>query len=389
MPKRGARLPWRVTFQHAGQGKPTRRALHSSEEAAIYADEIRRAAALRGSTVKITIENRDQGETMTKADVNTDEGAQVLDQISANIERARSLAINGEEDALKALEDETETLISSLTGKNSIKAKKEKRDAWAAAVAEAKEQRAEVATLPKEGVVTAKSWDQYEGVQELVTLGAEKIAEGVRAHIKTSHLAKDVAAVIFDMWTRLPNKDDNPDLRGDSDNAKKATRRLVELAGEGFEHNYDNEDALTKLMRSVQTQRTDVRAAWLRSLDEDGEDAAERRALIAGVLAKKPDDVPASEFAAAYYRVGLKGEIEKARERYQLQQSGKGSDDDTGAPQKSPDELVTDIVKKLNKDVGDLDVSAFENASQEVKDAARATLEAQIKRLREMVAATL
>jgi hypothetical protein len=346
--------------------------------------------------------------TMTdRNDVNTDQGKTAIDQAEANIERAAALVADGSDttELVAELHTETEALISSLSGKGSIAVKKQLRDAWTD-VTSAPAPKAEIVKSEvTEGVVVAKTWDQYEGVQELVTMGAEKIADGVKAHLKTSTLAKDVAALALDMWLRMPNKAGAPDLLGDTDPAKKASGELLREAGEHFEKNYDTETALKKLMRSVQDQRSDVRAEWLRSLDEETPIALERRAIMAKVLEGKPDDEPASKWVANVYGTSTIGQTEKRRlewaEKKKAKELGKGeapSTDGDGtegegegasAEASTPDERVRLVAKKIYADIQRASVDDFENASEETKEEIRTELENALEGLRAMIKATI
>jgi hypothetical protein len=342
-------------------------------------------------------------------DVTTDQGTAVIEQIDANIERAASLVADGSDttDAVAELHAETESLISSLSGKGSIKIKTEKRAAWTAKVDPLKPaaEPAPKAEVVKKDVVEGvpvKTWDQYEGVQELVTLGAEKVADGVKAHLKTSTLAKDVAAIGLDMWLRIPNKAGQPDLMGDTDPAKKASGALLREAGEHFEDNYDTKTALKKLMRSVQDQRSDVRAEWLRSLDEDTPIALERREIMAKVLTGKPDDKPASEWVANIYGASLLGTTERKRLEYEAKKAlpagestgegdseGNGEGEGEGTPESTPDERVRQVAAKILSDVSSASVDDFEAASAETKEAIRTELENALEGLRAMIKATI
>jgi hypothetical protein len=358
-----------------------------------------------------------QGEIMTdkatttpaKLDVAAEDGKAALEQIDANIERVRSLAEAENLEGIEELAEETEGIISALSGKGSIALKKEKRDAFKGAATVTEKPKAEVATKAAEGVVVAKTWDQYEGTQELAAMGAEKLAEGVRLNLKASSVAMDVAAVAFDMVTRIPNKDGNPDLMVTSDAAKKGGTALISLAGEGFEHTWDNEQALKKLTRSVQDYRSDVRAAWLRSLDEDTEEAAERRARVAKLLEGKPEGEKASEFVAKAYGTSTIGQAERKRLAYQEKQKakeleaaggskelttgeggeGEGEGEGSDTTPVSPDEAVTKIVDRLWKDTEKADPDAFDKASDAVKKAQRERLEKIKKAITDMIAATL
>jgi hypothetical protein len=345
-----------------------------------------------------------EGETtMTdRNDVTTEQGQTVIEQIDANIERASSLVEAENHEGLDELYKETEALVSSLSGKGSIAIKKEKREAWTAAAMAAPKPKAEVKKVTV-GQIVEKTWDQYEGVEELVSLGAEKIGEGVTAHVKISHLAKDVAAIVFDMWTRIPNKEGAPDLMGASDPAKKASGEMLKRAGNGFEDNYDNKQALKRLTRSVQDQRSDVRAEWLRSLDEDTEAGAARREIMAKVLEGKPEDQPASAWVADKYGASLLGMTERKRLEYAAKVAGKelesgagagggegeGEGEGEGSDESTPDERVTNVAKRLIKDIGMVTPDDFEKSSEETKEAVRTQLEEAIKALRAMVSATL
>jgi uncharacterized Zn finger protein (UPF0148 family) len=344
----------------------------------------------------------------------TNEHVTTVEQITANVERAGSLAEAENAEGLEELGKETETLISSLPSRGKVELpgrdkavtfaalKKELRDAWRGA--SQAQPKPEPKPAPKAEVIPAKDYTAYEGVSELVAMGAERVAEGVRMHIKTSTTAKEIAHVILDMWRRIPNKDGNPDITGASDPAKKASSALYKAAGEalGGEDAYEVEQAVKKLMRAVQTQRTDVRAEYLRSLDEDTEDAAEERKHFAKMLEGKGEDIPVSEFLANSYGVGLKGEIQKARERYQAQlESGKGNgeairtsgggdaDQDDDDEPTNPDDEIRAMVRRLRADIRKAKPEAFEAATDEAKSEVRDQLIELQDALKAMITATL
>jgi tetratricopeptide (TPR) repeat protein len=341
--------------------------------------------------LKLMATTQNEGETMTdRNDVNTDEGQKVIEQVDANIERALSLT---DAEALTELETETESLISSLSGKGSIAVKTEKRTAFKAAADTMPE---DVSTTPTpKGEVSAvnpQDYSVYAGVTELIADGAARVAEGVKLHLKTSDLAKDVASIMLDMWHRIPNKDGNPDILGASHAAKEAARALYNKAGEGFEHNYDTEEALKKLQRAVQHQRSDVRAQYLRSLDNDPEE----QQRYAKALEAKPEDVSVSQYIADLYGTALKGHGEIQRERYQakaaLTQGGESeneSDEETEeTEQETPDVRVRSYVQKLKRDVVKAKPEDFEAATEETKESVRAELEELYKAVKKMIDAT-
>jgi hypothetical protein len=332
-------------------------------------------------------------EVTDRNDVTTEDGAKVIEQIDANIERALSLT---DAEALTELREETETLISSLSGKGSIKVKTDKRAEFTTA-ADTMPEDVSTEPTPKAEVSTVdpKDYSIYQGVTELIADGAARVAEGVSLHLKTSDLAKDVAAIMLDMWHRIPNKDGNPDILGTSHAAKEAARALYNKAGEGFEHNYDTEEALKKLQRAVQHQRSDVRAQYLRSLDTDPEE----RERFAKMLEAKPEDVTPAQFIADSYGTALKGHGELQRERYQTRKelgSGNGEGESIVLPDEGadtepvdPDEKVRTFVQKLKKDVVKATPEDFESASDETKEAVRAELEELYAAVKAMITATL
>jgi hypothetical protein len=382
MPKAGQRQPWRLTFQYASQDKASRRAFDSREGAEMRADEMLATSVLRGSSVTLEIENRDtgeryayprtadQGETVgeaTRNDVNTDEGRAVVDQIDANVERARSLR---DAEALKNLADETETLISSLSGKGSINAKKLKRDAWNDAASEAADAIAKAVesaqAQPQGGAqsdeIAERDVMAIEGMADLIAAGAERIAEGVRLHIKASHTAMDLARIGLDMWRRIENKDGLPDIVGDSDQAKKASGMLKSAAADALkraysqDEGYDVNKGLTAFWRSVQDFRSDVRAEYLRSLDGDSEEAEAERQRFAKVLASRKDDVPVSAWIAKHFGVNVKGRTEIKRERFQakmaaLKAGQKYEEPKDDEPQLPAIERGKTVVKTLKRDL--------------------------------------
>lgn len=328
-------------------------------------------------------EAKEREAVMAKNDVQSVDGAMALEQIKANVERARSLATAGDAEALDELRSETETLISSLTGKGSIAIKKEQRDAMAEAAAT--KPSAEVAN--QDEADSDASWERHAGVKELAVMGAEKIANGVRLHMKAGELARDVAAVIFDMWKRIPNKDGLPDLRGDSDDAKKAWQWTLREAGIGFEQTYETEKALERLQRNVQRQRSDIRAQYLRGLAADSDEAAEERALYASQLGDADNDSVPTRLAA-YYRVSLKGEIEADKEKYQARLAG-GEAKPAELPAANPDEILAQSVKRISSDLRKLKPEELVGASDAVKAEARRKLDELREQMKDLVTALM
>ncbi|MGX1133202.1 hypothetical protein RKD49_005392 [Streptomyces glaucescens] len=300
-------------------------------------------------------------------DVNTDEGKKVVEQIDANIERARSLVEADNAESLEELGKETETLISTLSGKGSIAVKTEKRKQWTeAATGTARSAEVEKRKVTEGTIVS--DYTQYEGVVELRDMGAEKVAEGVRLHAKSQDLAQEIARIGLDMVLRIPNKDGNPDIMLTSNDAKEAMRSMYQAAGKSFEHTFETERDLASLQRSVQYYRTDIRAEYLLSLDGDSAEAEEERKRFSKLLAGKPDDVPVSQFLAGAYGTALKGKGAIERENWRKRKAGEVTADQ---PKALPPvvERVTKAVSTLKSDMKKLpsveDISSMDDQGKE------------------------
>jgi tetratricopeptide (TPR) repeat protein len=326
---------------------------------------------------------------------NTENVETVVEQIGANIERAASLAEAENTEGLAELNKETEALISSLPQRGKApdeqswtKFKKGMRDSLRAAaqVQEEPKSKAVAKAKPAEPAIDPKDYSVYQGVTELIADGAERVAEGVRLHRKVSDLAKDTAAVILDMWRRIPNKDGNPDIMGNSQAARNAAAAIYAKAGEGFEQDFDNEQALAKLQRSVQSHRSDVRAQYLRELEND----AEEQKRYAKALEAKPEGVTVSEFIADLYGTQLKGHGELNRERYQQRKElGDPNPMRELEAETTPDERVQSFVKRVRTDFVKATPEDFEAASDETKQAVRDELMELRDAVNAMIKATL
>jgi hypothetical protein len=261
-------------------------------------------------------------------DMVTSKTDELLEQIAANIERAKSLAEAENEEGLKELDKETRTLISKLPtrgmvgDKQATKAKQDLRADFKAAMTvaekpEPKTVKAEVVKLSTEDYHTA------EGVSDLVTQGAKLFAEGVRTHIKFSNMATDIARILLSMRVRMTDKTGVPDIKATSKGAKDASGDMYREAGKLFLADSDlSEDEakkhVAKLQKSVQNAMPTVRAEYLAELDTNETEAA-RFELITGSEQSKGQTV--SEAVAEHYGVPLMS-------RYELEKSQRNTDTD-------------------------------------------------------------
>lgn len=304
------------------------------------------------------LHTRGESETMTakktaapaKPDVNKDAGKAVVEQIDANVERLRHLANLHKESAAKELAQETEELISSLSGKGvaAIKATKRAEVREASTVPEPK---AEIATRE------TRDYKAIEGAQELINMGAEKFAEGVRLDQALSNTGREIAAILLDMWRRMTTKDGLPDLKCRSQGARDAASAMYTTAGSKLEGTPEQvQESVKKLQRSVQHQMNKLRVDYVRSLDESKEEAAHFTLLTA----KADDDRTVSQIVADHYGISLvsKAELEASKLRKMRELAAKA---DAG------DELTEGEAELLN-----------EAQEQSAEDRIRSTMKAAV-----------
>lgn len=342
-----------------------------------------------------------EGENDTMANTETqDKTTATVEQINANIERSRSLAEAENVEALEELAKETEALISSLpsrgkrpgTDRTWTQYKKDVRaDFKAAATVQEKPQPA-----PKAEVVVLETRDYHdaEGVEELVEMGAQRFAEGVRLHVKSSDLAKDVARMLLDMRVRMTDKTGAPDIKAASHGAKEASKDMYAAAGEMFRKGgevseFDAKAALLKLQKSVQNQMPTVRAEYLASLDTDAEEAAR----FAKILEAAPEGTPASKAVADHYGVELKSRYMLDKERFEAEvgeaaspgaiESGEGEGEGEGEGNggASEAEQIVTFFTRAEASIDRAEKALGKAKDDESKEAAKARIDALIAHL--------
>lgn len=325
-------------------------------------------------------------EAPEKKDANMSESDKVIEQIQANIERVRSLAEAENVEGLAALSEETEELISTalpkrgkIGDKSVTQVRKDLRAELAAAsVLEPK-------PAPKAEVVVLETRDYHavDGVPELVTKGAEMFTDGVRAHLKASDLAKDIARVLLEMRARMTDKFGDPDIKASSHGAKQASQDMYAAAGQAFlaggTHNIlESKAAVAKLQRSVQNFMPTARAAYLRELDSNPEEAA----LFAAITAKAEDGKPASEAVAEHYEVELKSRYELDVERAELEAAGETVDSDDDKPEAAtPEEQIGAFFNKAADSIERAEKALKKVDDTETKESVKGRIDALIAEL--------
>lgn len=209
-------------------------------------------------------------------------------------------------------------------------------------------------------------------VADLVKTGARCIAEGVQSFTSQADLARQVGSAQLNAHILLEDRHGNPDLRGLSKEAKEATHALFSLGRELLlEAGYEDADTLIeRLQRAVHNHKSDVRADFLRSLDEPGADLS----LWRGIVDYAPTGVPPSAAVAAHYGVSTKGRRELERESKRLRNTPPGT----------AEERATLAVGRMLKAASLASPKDFEELNESVRERLRGDLEDLNRSLRAM-----
>jgi hypothetical protein len=361
-------------------------------------------------TLPLVIEDEPNGEKIdtmantdvhAKNDVTTEDGAKVIEQIDANVERVRSLAEAENAEGAKALHDETEALISTLTGKGSIAVKKDKRAALtAASVVEPKaETPAPAANVP--ATLETVDYHAIPGMDNLIKAGADKVKEGVSLGLKMTDVAADVARVQLEMRQHMRNKAGLPDLLAESKYTKNAAKEIYDTAAKGLAA----DDVLAKsahasLKKGAQNRMSDVIVDFLRTLDEQPEFARE---FFPAAIEKHADKTPTEAVYAFYEEHGTtlprKGRTELAREAARekakeleaakadkAEGEGEGEGEGNGASEVIPVEYVSGYIAKLTKANKGMKAEVFGKLTEDEKKSALDDLNAQLVIMKSLVA---
>jgi hypothetical protein len=243
-----------------------------------------------------------------------------MEQIAANIERARSLAEAENVEGLAALDKETKALISSLPrggktpdGKTwagfKAKAGQDFRQA-AAAQPKPDAPKAKAAAKAAELEVKAKAdaeaadYSTVDGVTDRVNAGASLIYDGAHGLVRTAQTARQAAEMLLDAQRLIITKDGVPDLKCADPKSIAARKDMYAkakelLTPEGGEEHADS--LVKKFGTSVRNQMSDVLRGYIRELDtEAGREEYEK--YYAPVAAAHPDLSP-SEAVHEFYEI--------------------------------------------------------------------------------------
>lgn len=324
------------------------------------------------------------------------------DQISANIERIRTLSIAGEADAAAALFNDTETLISGVV-KADGKADTAKRKKYRADAAEARKAQppvtpsSEVATVADAAII-----DDYHSLPkavELVSMGADKVREGISAGLKVSSMAREVASIMMDIRLSIHTKQGLPDLKATRQATRDSHSDIYDNALASMDIDPGQRELVLKTMRrGVNYQMSDVLVRWVEALDNSPEAYAE----LFGPLAAKYPDLSPTEAVRTHYNISDKSEIDKAREREQEKaalaakakeleaageapEGGEGDGDSEGGSERTPRLFANlNAMKEANEKAAE-NVKAVKDAAQRAE--AREQIQARMTELASLLAA--
>lgn len=200
-----------------------------------------------------------------------------------------------------------------------------------------------------------------ESVADLVAQGAQRIAEGIQQMMSMADLGREVSRVQIKIHTQLRTREGLPDLRAVTDASKSANRRMYDLA-----QNLSGVDdmMMDKVIKGVHNHKSDVRAEYLRSLDEPGADLAPYASILR-------DDMPPSVAVAAHYGVSIQGRRERERKVMKRLRSVRGSG---ATPAERAENIVHAVSSLLTEATPDdyryLDEDTRETVIKELGDAA-------------------
>jgi hypothetical protein len=288
MPKKGERLPWRLTFQYAGQAEQNR-PFDTAERAEYLADEIVKAAQLRDSVVTLTISNRDTGERYSfprtgdddmppKKKVvaapaqaaNADVDALISD-VRATIDQIKEIRPGDEGATTLAaeLKAEAETKIRELPTAKRTALRKAARDAHAAATVSPATHpepapAAEVATISDDPM-------KWAHVPELIAVGVEKMREGTEAGMKLTSAGEVVANVLLTIRQNMVDPETGlPDIPWRMKATRNAASKVYDDALKGVsEDDVERRAAHASLIKATQNKASDVLVDWLRGYTRD------------------------------------------------------------------------------------------------------------------------
>ncbi|MGW0530672.1 hypothetical protein [Streptomyces sp. NPDC003032] len=277
MPKAGAKLPWRLTFQYASQDKASSNAHYDAESAERAADEMLETARLRESSVTITISNRETGESYsypkennTMAAASKKDTDELISDVHAKVDEIKALDSKAKDAAEKAKElyDEAEKIVRKVPTERRNSLRGDMREARDAVVNAAAPEPAE-APAPATTAVVRQAEDpmEIEGIPDLVKQAQKAFKDGVKYGLKLSEVGETVARTMLEMRLRMThNASGLPDLLAIEKKTKNAAGLVYTGAREGVAAtDTKTNDAHDALAKATQNKMADILVDWLRN----------------------------------------------------------------------------------------------------------------------------
>jgi hypothetical protein len=255
-------------------------------------------------------------------------------------------------DRAKELADQAETVIGELpteyrTALRTALGAAKRGEALTEGGAPAKKTVAVAKKTAAKAVTTKETQDYKKAIpdaEKVVADIASAFAKGVDAEKENSNSARTIAEKVLAARLFLKDKDGHPDIHGKSHAAKTIAGDFYTAAGAGFERTEDNEDALDRLVKSVNNLRNDVLVKYVRTITPD--DAAKFFPL-----ALKAD--PKAEPAAAiqkFYSIPAQSTFEIQAEKRRLERAARKA---LGAGDEKKAKELTEAIKTVGKSEGE------------------------------------
>jgi hypothetical protein len=252
-----------------------------------------------------------------------DQQASPDDVVAANIERIRSLTVEGNTEGAAELEAETEALISGLSGRGVTARRIDARNAMREALAA---KPAAVAVPGKSGTVTSGAeiaslettdYKVLPGAAERVAQAIEIMTEGVQRQEQVSSLAEDVSGILLSLRTMTLNPQGVPALDGRS---SQGYRDAAAAVYDGVRPTLVTEkqiDALRQIKNAVNYQTSSLLVEYTRSIGEHPEEWAKFEKLLElepslKEIKTENGDLDKTEILHVYFGLDRESKKEKA-----------------------------------------------------------------------------
>lgn len=301
-----------------------------------------------------------EGDTPT----DTADAIQRVKDITAQVLAVAEVGESADPDRIKELADSAEAIIQELPT--------EHRTALRAALAEAKrgesytgpgraregkkaepkKKTASKAVAKKAAAAAAKpskeTQDYKAAIPEAEKVVADisaSLAAGVKHEIDNATSTRAVAEKILHARLHLTDKDGHPDFHGKSHAAKSITTDVITGAGKGIERNEESEDALDRLMKSVQNLRNDVLVKYVRHITL--EDAVKFFPLAVNTEEAKKNPAAAIR---KFYNIPEKSTFEIQAEKRRLERAQRKA---LAAGDEKKAKELTEAIKTVGKTEGE------------------------------------